>query len=90
MEVSSDRAQKIVGNELSDRGVDGRTAVLAGQKVADYVYNYSAYPYNVYKRILGQAEGDVDMEDILAKAKQAQEKARPIHAKLKATGYRSL
>jgi len=91
MELSSDRAQKTVANDLLNQGVDGRQAVLLGQKVADYVYNYSAYPYNVYKRVLGQIgdQENVDMENALNQAKQAMDQARPIHDKLKANGYRA-
>jgi hypothetical protein len=90
MEMSSDAAQKKVANDLLNRGVDGRRAVLLGQKVAEYVYSYSAYPYNVYKRVLGLAgdEDNVDMQQALVKAKQSMEEARPIHDKLKARGYK--
>jgi predicted Zn-dependent peptidase len=90
MELSSDAAQKRVANGLLQQGVDGRQAVLAGQKVADYVWHYSAYPYNVYKRTIALlSDKGVDLQQALAQAKKNQEQAKPIHQRLMMTQYKA-
>jgi hypothetical protein len=90
MEMNSDAAQKRVSNDLANKGVPANQAVLIGRKVAEYVWNYSAYPYNVYKRVLSKLS-DEGMDDQMAlqKAKEASERAKAIHQKLMSSGYKA-
>ncbi len=88
MEMNSDAAQKRVSNNLLTQGTPAAQAVAIGRKVAEYVWDYSAYPYNVYKRVLSSlSDKGVDDQKAIEMAKTAAEKAKSVHERLKSSGY---
>jgi hypothetical protein len=52
MNLTSDAAGRKAAEKLISQGTDGKQAALLGNQVAQYVFDYSMKPYNVYRRVL--------------------------------------